>query len=106
MVRKLPFEGKANRMFLHIMLSPKAPEVTLRRMNEMGVLGALIPEFGRITGMMQYDGYHTYTVDEHTLVAVGNLAVIESGVWEKDMPLATAVAQEIADRASLFLAML
>ncbi len=104
--RQLPFEGRANRMFLQMMLSPKAPEVTLRRMNEMGVLGALIPEFGRITGMMQYDGYHTYTVDEHTLVAIGNLATIESGAWQKDMPLATAVAEEIADRASLFLAML
>ena len=106
MARQLPFEGKANQLFLDILLSEKAPDLALRRMSEMGVLGALIPEFGRITGMMQYDGYHTYTVDEHTLVAVGNLATIESGAWEKDMPLATAVAKEISDRATLYLAML
>jgi [protein-PII] uridylyltransferase len=106
MARQLPFEGKANAMFLDILLSDKAPDLALRRMSEMGVLGALIPEFGRITGMMQYDGYHTYTVDEHTLVAVGNLATIESGAWAEDMPLATAVAKEITDRATLYLAML
>ena len=75
-------------------------------MSEMGVLGALIPEFGRITGMMQYDGYHTYTVDEHTLVAVGNLSAVEQGTFERDMPLATAVARDINDRAPLYLAML
>ena len=103
--RQLPFEGKANHLFLEMLLSPKSPEVGLRRMSEMGVMGALIPEFGRITGMMQYDGYHTYTVDEHTLVAVGNLAVIETGAWEKDMPLSTALAREVGDRAPLFLAM-
>lgn len=106
MQRQMVFEGKANRLFLEILLSRKAVEATLRRMNEMGVLGALIPEFGRIAGMMQYDGYHTYTVDEHTLVAVGNLATIESGAWQKDMPLATKLAEEIGDRAPLYLAML
>ncbi|MFZ4541459.1 MAG: [protein-PII] uridylyltransferase [Rickettsiales bacterium] len=104
--RQLPFEGRANQLFLKILLSDKAPEITLRRMNEMGVLGALVPEFGRITGMMQYDGYHTYTVDEHTLVAVGNLTTIESGEWQKDMPLATMLAEEVGDRAPLYLAML
>lgn len=103
--RQLPFEGQANALFLEILLSP-APDLSLRRMSEMGVLAALIPEFGRITGMMQYDGYHTYTVDEHTLVAVGNLAMLESGAWENDMPLATAVAKEVTDRATLYLAML
>ncbi len=106
LARQLPFEGRANQMLLAMLLCPKAPDVTLRRMNEMGVLGALMPEFGRITGMMQYDGYHTYTVDEHTLVAIGNLSTIESGAWEKDMPLATAVAKEVNDRAPLYLAML
>lgn len=104
--RQLPFEGRANQMLLEILTSPKAPDVALRRMNEMGVLGALIPEFGRIAGMMQYDGYHTYTVDEHTLVAVGNLASIESGAWEKDLPLATELAQEVNDRAALYIGML
>jgi [protein-PII] uridylyltransferase len=103
---RLPFEGEANRLFLEILLSAKAPDVTLRRMNETGILGALVPEFGRVVGMMQYDGYHTYTVDEHTIVAVGNLAMIESGDWAMEFPLASIVMQEVADRAPLYLAML
>ncbi len=106
LTRQLAFEGRANELFLEMLLTNKSLESTLRRMNEMGVLGALIPEFGRVTGMMQYDGYHTYTVDEHTLVAVGNLADIETGVWEKQMPLATRLAKEVSDRAPLYLAML
>lgn len=104
--RQLMFEGRANQLFLEMLLSPRQPETTLRRMSETGVLGALIPEFGRITGMMQYDGYHTYTVDEHTLVAVGNLTSIEAGSLEREMPLATALAREVGDRAPLYLAML
>lgn len=104
--RQLPLEGAANQRLMEMLLSPKAPDAALRRMSEMGVLGAVIPEFGRITGMMQYDGYHTFTVDEHTLVAVGNLAGIEAGAYEKDAPLSTRVAKEIGDRAPLYVAML
>jgi len=104
--KTLPFEGEANRLFLEILLATKAPDMALRRMNETGVLGALLPEFGRITGMMQYDGYHTYTVDEHTIVAIGNLASFEAGVASNDLPLTTTVAKEIDDRAPLYLAML
>ena len=106
LTNRLPFEGEANRLFLEILLATKAPDMALRRMNETGVLGALIPEFGRITGMMQYDGYHTYTVDEHTIVAIGNLASFETGMASDDLPLTTAVAKEIDDRAPLYLAML
>lgn len=106
MGRHLPLDGESNRLFLTMLLSPKAPEITLRRMNETGVLAAIIPEFRRITGQMQYDGYHTYTVDEHTLVAVANLAAIESGVWERELPLATQLARDISDRAVLYIAML
>ena len=69
------------------------------------MLGALIPEFERVIGMMQYDGYHTFTVDEHTLVALGNLALIEQGGCAEDVPLATKAAREITDRAPLYLAM-
>lgn len=104
--RMLPLDGTANHQFMQILLSPKAPAETLQRMNEMGVLGALIPEFGRIIGMMQYDGYHTYTVDEHTLMAIGHLSALEAGRYVKDMPLSTQVVTEIADRAPLYLAML
>jgi [protein-PII] uridylyltransferase len=103
---KLPGNREANDLFREILLSRQHPDITLRRMNEMGVLAAIIPEFAGITGQMQYDGYHTYTVDEHTLVAVGNLFAVESGVWAKEMPLSTALARDIGDRGALYLGML
>ncbi|MFM9889071.1 MAG: [protein-PII] uridylyltransferase [Rickettsiales bacterium] len=103
--RKLSFEGEANRQLQSILLA-RAPDITLRRMSECGLLGALLPEFGRVVGMMQYDGYHTYTVDEHTLVAVGNLASIEAHEWTERFPLTSQVAAEIIDRGALYLAML
>lgn len=105
LLHTLAFEGEANQWLLNILLG-RAPDAALRRMNECGLLAALLPEFGRVVGMMQYDGYHTYTVDEHTLVAIGNLAMIEAGAWAQENPLAHAVAHEINDRAALFLAML
>ena len=106
MGRALPLDGESNRALLGILLSPNAPEVTLRRMNEMGVLAAIVPEFGKLTGQMQYDGYHTYTVDEHILMAIGNLRQLEQGVWEKPFPIASALAAEARDRAVLYTAML
>ena len=101
--RSLMFEGEANRSFMQILMG-KSPEVQLRRMNEAGILGALIPEFERVCGMMQYDGYHTYTVDEHMLVAVGNLYDIEQGALAEEMPIATQIIHEIVERPALYLA--
>ena len=106
LARQLPQNPQANVLFLEILLSRGSPDLALRRMNEMGVLAAIIPEFAGITGQMQYDGYHTYTVDEHTLVAVGNLFAVESGVWAREMPLATRLARDVGDRAALYLGML
>ena len=104
--RQLVFEGKAYRELLQLMLDSKSPEAWLRRMNEAGVLGALIPEFERIAGMMQYDGYHTYTVDEHSLVAIGNLAALEQGQWQEQFPLASRLVHLTYDRAVLYIALL
>ena len=56
-------------------------------MNEAGVLGRFIPDFGRIVGMMQFSMYHHYTVDEHLLRTVGVLAKIEAGRLDEDHPL-------------------
>ncbi len=103
---RLPLDKEANRLFREMLLSRQQPELTLRRMNEMGVLAAILPEFRGITGQMQYDGYHTYTVDEHTLVAVGNLFSVETGEWAEEMPLATSLARDVGDRAPLYLGML
>ena len=72
-------DPEANRLFLELLTSKTAAEAALRRMNEAGVLGRFIPDFGRVVAMMQFNMYHHYTVDEHLLRAVGNLAQVESG---------------------------
>src|SRR5262249_4035068 len=59
---KLREDPEANRLFLEILTSKKDPETALRRMNEAGVFGRFIPDFGRVVAQMQYDMYHVYTV--------------------------------------------
>jgi len=79
--------GEANRLFLDILTSGRNPELNLRRMNEAGLLGKLIPEFGKIVAMMQFSMYHHYTVDEHLLRCIGILSEIEHGDGERLHPL-------------------
>ncbi len=61
-------------IFLDVLARGRNPQRTLELMNEAGVLGRYIPEFGRIVAQMQFNMYHSYTVDEHTLRAVGIIA--------------------------------
>jgi len=72
-------DAEANRLFLEILTAARDAETVLRRMNEAGVLGRFVPEFGRVVAMMQFNMYHHYTVDEHLLRCIGVLAEIESG---------------------------
>ncbi len=95
---------EANRLFLEILTSRHAPETALRRMNEAGVLGRFIPDFGRVVGMMQFSMYHHYTVDEHLLRTVGALSAIEAGRLKEDNPLASEVFHKIEHRTELYLA--
>jgi len=92
--------------FLGILAKGKKPYRTLTLMNEAGVLGRFLPEFGRVVAQMQFNMYHSYTVDEHTLRAIGIINDIEHGRLEEDHPLATSIMPLIDDRESLFLAML
>ncbi len=101
---RLREDGEANRLFLAILTSRNAPEIALRRMNEAGVLGRFIPDFGRVVGMMQFSMYHHYTVDEHLIRAVGELSAIEAGRLTEDLPLATKILPQIAHRTELYLA--
>jgi [protein-PII] uridylyltransferase len=94
----------ANKLFLEILTSRRTPEAALRRMNEAGVLGRFIPEFGRVVGMMQYSMYHHYTVDEHLIRTVGVLNQIESGRLKEDHPLLTELLPHIQQRTCLYLA--
>ena len=96
---------QANRYFLEILTSKKDPETTLRRMNEAGVLGRFILDFGRVVAQMQHDMYHVYTVDEHTVFAVGILSGIESGKFGDELPLATELSGNLLSREVLYLAL-
>jgi len=98
-------DREANRLFLEILTSPRRPELTLRRMNEAGVLGRFIPDFGRVVSMMQFNMYHHYTVDEHLLRSVGVLSAIENGKLEHELPLSTEIIQNIGNRRALYAAM-
>jgi [protein-PII] uridylyltransferase len=75
-------------------------------MNEAGVFGRFLPDFGRVVAQMQYDMYHHYTVDEHTIRAIGLLAKIEAGKLEEDHPLSTNVIQKVLSRNVLYVAVL
>jgi [protein-PII] uridylyltransferase len=103
---RLREDPEANRLFIEILTSRKDPETALRRMNEAGVFGCFIPDFGRVVAQMQYDMYHHYTVDEHTLFAIGILHKIESGLLEEELPLASELVAEIVSRRALYLAVL
>lgn len=98
-------DPEANRLFLEILTSRNESEIVLRLMNEAGVLGRFIPDFGRIVALMQFNMYHHYTVDEHLLRAVGNLAEIESRKQVSKHPLASEVLPSIGNRRALFLAL-
>ncbi len=97
-------DPEANRLFLETLTSRNAPEIALRRMNEAGVLGRFIPDFGRVVGMMQFSMYHHYTVDEHLIRAVGELSAIEAGRLKEEVPLVSEIAPQIARRTELYLA--
>ena len=103
---KLRRDPKAVEAFLDVLARGKRTYRTLTLMNEAGVLGRFIPEFGRVVAQMQFNMYHSYTVDEHTLRAVGVIADIAAGRLKEDHPLSVAVFPLITDPEALFLAML
>ena len=97
---------EATRAFLDVLAHGEQPYRVLTLMNETGLLGRFLPEFGRVVGQTQFNMYHAYTVDEHTLRAIGIINDIQRGKLADEHPLSTAIIPTIADRESLFLAML
>ena len=97
--------AEANRLFVEILTSKNDPETVLRAMNEAGVLGRFVTEFGRVVAMMQFNMYHHYTVDEHLNRSIGILADIERGSLEGRHPLATSLFASIQSRRLLYAAM-
>lgn len=99
-------DARANALFLDVLTSPRDPETVLRWMNEAGVFGRFVPDFGRVVAQMQFDMYHHYTVDEHSIRAIGLLSQIERGVLKEDHPLSSTIVQQIASRRVLYVAVL
>lgn len=95
---------EANRLFMSILTSRRQPAIILRRMNEAGVLGRFIPEFGKIVAMMQFNMYHHYTVDEHLIRTVSVLSAIDKGDEEREHPLANKLLPSIEEREALYVA--
>ena len=96
----------ANQAFLEALTSRHDPERALRLMNEAGVLGRFVPEFGHAVGLMQFNMYHHYTVDEHLIRAVGNVAAIERGDHKDTNPLTSDIVKRIKSRNVLYCAIL
>ncbi|MFM2372629.1 MAG: hypothetical protein RIS85_2351 [Pseudomonadota bacterium] len=99
-------DARANALFLDVLTSRNDPETVLRWMNEAGIFGRFVPDFGRVVAQMQFDMYHHYTVDEHTIRAIGLLASIEKGEVKADHPLASEVVGKVASRRVLYVATL
>ena len=99
-------DPEATRAFLDILAQGQRPYRVLTLMNETGLLGRFLPEWGRIVGQTQFNMYHAYTVDEHTLQAIGIINDIWRGKLKTDHPTATEIVHRIDDFEALMLAML
>jgi [protein-PII] uridylyltransferase len=90
--------------FLDILLNSENLGLTLNRMNEAGILGRFLPEFGGIVAQTQFNMYHHYTVDEHTIRAMEHISNMDKG--EEGFSLAKQLYGKIENRRALYLAML
>ncbi len=104
--RKLQNDPEANRLFMEILCEPEHAESVLRHMNEAGVLGRFIPDFGKIVAMMQFNMYHHYTVDEHLIRAIGMLSGLRTGRLVEDHPLSGKIIPTLKDLKVLTVALL
>ena len=93
-----------HRLFLGILRAPAGVTHELRRMNLYGVLGLYIPSFGRIVGRMQYDLFHAYTVDEHTLFVVSNLRRFALSRFDHEYPHCSPLMQSFEKPEIVYLA--
>jgi [protein-PII] uridylyltransferase len=99
-------DERANALFLDVLCGRNDPELVLRWMNEAGVFGKFVPDFGKVNAQMQFDMYHHYTVDEHTIRAIGLLNKIEKGELSDDHPRATRLIHKVNSRRTAYVAAL
>ncbi|MCD6040951.1 MAG: [protein-PII] uridylyltransferase, partial [Burkholderiales bacterium] len=96
----------ARLLFLHILQQPRGIVHEFRRMNQYGILGRYLPEFGRIVGQMQHDLFHVYTVDQHILVVMRNLRRFTMPEFAHEFPLASELMNGFERRWLLYVAAL
>ena len=104
-IDKIKNDKKANNLFMDILLSQKNAEIILRSMNETGVLGRFIPDFGRVVAQIQHDMYHVFTVDEHTLNAIGILRRVYNEENNNKLSNVKKIADKIISRKILTVAL-
>jgi [protein-PII] uridylyltransferase len=103
---KIRNDPRANSLFMGVLTSKRDPETVLRWMNEATVFGRFVPDFGRVVAQMQFDMYHHYTVDEHSIRAIGLLSRIEKGDLDGEHPHSSATMRQIISRRVLYMAVL
>ena len=91
-------------LFLKLLKSKRLLVTQLEKMKDLGILGRYLPEFGRITGQMQYDLFHIYTVDAHTLEVLRNMRWMTLGKSEEKFPLAAKIINKLPKLEILYIA--
>ncbi|GMR15662.1 MAG: [protein-PII] uridylyltransferase [Gammaproteobacteria bacterium] len=99
-------DPQAWQYFFELLCQPSGVYTQLQRMNRYGVLAAFIPEFSKVTGRMQFDLFHVYTVDQHILFVVRNLRRFAYGKYSSDFVHAESIFQQIDHPVILYLAAL
>ena len=94
---------RAHQLFIKIITDSRGVTHELRRMNRYGILAAYIPAFDSIVGRMQYDLFHAYTVDQHTLFVIRNMRRLSVPDYCHEFPLASGVFQHLANPGLLYL---
>ncbi|MBW6398260.1 [protein-PII] uridylyltransferase [Roseomonas sp. HJA6] len=102
---RLRGESAASTEFIDL-LTGRDPERWLRLLNEAGLISRLLPDWQRIVGLMQFDTYHVFTVDEHTIEAVGVLGALERGELNEATPVASELIGQLQSRRALYVAVL
>lgn len=103
---KFRADRNANRLFIEILRQTNGVSEQLKRMNRYGILAAYLPDFANIVARMQYDLFHIYTVDEHTLFLVRNLRQFAQPLLEAELPFCTTIFRLIAKPEVLYIAAL
>ena len=91
-------------LFMEILRAPSGQTHALRKMDAYGILAAYIPAFGRVTGQMQHDLFHAYTVDAHLLFVVRNLRRFDIPKHDHELPECSQIMQRLFKKHRLYLA--